>query len=141
MSTPTPVANYRQRSKIHQRPPNRLLLVLAAGLTAIKRIRATPPPCCRPMLFKPTRPPPRHEMLRNFLSGGNYCFEILRNYLSGGNYRRATNAVVVLTTFFLFSRSMKRACIRDLNFIGAEITKNITQNENKAKTNAKPQNP
>ena len=33
---------------------------------------------------------------------------------------------------------MKRACIRNLNFIGAEITKNITQNENKAKTNAKP---
>ena len=82
------------------------------------------------MLFKPTRPPPRHEMLRNYLSGGNYCFEILRNYLSagnychemlrnylsegnyplemlrnylsGGNYRRATNAVVVLTTFLFF---------------------------------------
>ena len=78
------------------------------------------------------------EMLRKYLSAGNYPLEILRNYLSGGNYRRATNAVVVLTTFFLFSRSMKRACIRDLNFIGAEITKNITQNENKAKTNAKP---
>ena len=82
------------------------------------------------MPFEPTRPPPRREMLRNYLSGGNYCFEILRNYLSagnyclkmlrnnlsagnyplemmrnylsGGNHRRATNAVVFLTTFLFF---------------------------------------